>query len=289
MERRRGALIGFKLKRGNLLRLIIICIIYLVLNSVVLPAYAGNDDGDDREVGVEWVNQYHGRAGDLQFCDDDAGGFYNVLLSRGFTGRFNWGDYLAWESDFEKPNVGGHDNVWVDAVDYAYFSGHGSQATFHFGTNHDGDGTWTFMVYTFDEAEWGDQDLEWMFASACEVLRECNLQWWRWSYVFDNYLHGVTGFWTVSADTPVLGTYFANYLTDVWGPNSIGEAWRLATIRDEYQPDWVEACVLRRGDIDPKWGFVWYDYWLDRLPGYGGQGDEHWWPWTLLETHWRCG
>jgi hypothetical protein len=77
-----------------------ITVLVLLLTNIAV-AFAA-DDTDNREVGVEWVNQYHGRAADLNFCDDDAVGFYNHLGSKGFTRRFNFGDDLAWESDFER-------------------------------------------------------------------------------------------------------------------------------------------------------------------------------------------
>lgn len=199
---------------------------FLLLTNITVVVAA--DDSNNREIGIEWVNQYHGTAPDLTFCDDDAVGFYNHLGSTGFTRRFNFGDDLAWESDFERTGVGGHDDIYVDTLDFAYFSGHGSPDGFYFGTNYDGDGNFPFMVHSGPgspqtyEAQWGDIDLEWIFISACQVLYENGI-WDRLWYVF-NGLHGVTGFHTVEADTPDLGRFFAYYLTDTWGPYCIGDA-----------------------------------------------------------------
>ena len=43
--------------------------------AVLRPALSGIDDANTREVGVEWVNQYNGKAPSLAQCNADAQGF----------------------------------------------------------------------------------------------------------------------------------------------------------------------------------------------------------------------
>jgi len=94
------------------------------IDEPVIAAGAG-DDGI-LEVGVEYVNWYPG-SGDLYGTDDDALGIYNELGAGGWTKRFAYGNGSAWEQDWKatwRPG-GGTENVYVDTVDLAYFSGHG--------------------------------------------------------------------------------------------------------------------------------------------------------------------
>lgn len=50
-------------------------------------------------IGVEWVRQYNGLANNLTNTKAQAEGFYNTLSG---VRRFNWGDDLAWDQDFEQ-------------------------------------------------------------------------------------------------------------------------------------------------------------------------------------------
>ncbi|MHA1582301.1 MAG: DUF6345 domain-containing protein [Candidatus Baldrarchaeia archaeon] len=269
-------------KRADL-DLTILCIVLVfslifISISVNIAHASPGDDANEKEIGIEWVNNYHGVLGlsNLSHCDKDAEGFLNYLVSKGFTRNFRYFDDSAWEKDFEKPSVLGWD--WVDKyADFVYFSGHGSdEPAFYFGTNHDGDGFYKYRCH-HSEAEWGDEDLEWIFISACLCLRQgwFNTIVSRWKSAF-NDLHGMTGFHTTEPDTPNLGEIFAKYLTD-WGPYPIGEAWKKATIRElrKYGRG-IYAAVYRI--VIYKWEDLLggggtrkqvYDYWYDYLPGYG--------------------
>jgi len=55
------------------------------------------------DIGIEWVKQYHGRANNLSNTQAQAEGLYNTLSG---VRRFNWGDDLAWDQDFEETGVG---------------------------------------------------------------------------------------------------------------------------------------------------------------------------------------
>ena len=239
------------------------------------------DDSNEKEIGAEWVNDYSQNPHDipnLVHCDEDARGFYNHLGKKGFTKRWIWGDDLAWESDFERPDVGGSDYIWVDAVDYVYFAGHGSEYTFDFGVNHDGDGITTYTVLIYDqeynpipppEAEWGDKDLEWIFIATCKTV--CGLYL---SFCFSSpiSLHGIAGFKTDSYDVPDTGKYLAYYLTDTWGPRCIGDAWKLAT--KHAQPSDVKGSIVRA--VEKEWFWIVRDWYNEYIPGYGETYDDPW-------------
>jgi len=252
-----------KIKVDNLMEfLLMFDLVFLFTFSNTGIVLAGNDDTQPREVGVEWVNQYHGRLPDLTMCDDDALGFYDHLHSKGFVG-YSCGDDNAWESHFEWAGVGGIDNMgFIDSMDYGYFSGHGSQDAIFFGTNHDGDGNFPFEVRNtlgIHESRWGDEDLEWIALSACRVLSENGI-YERLGPVFGG-LHGITGFHTAMFDTDDLGRFYAYYLTDTWGPYCIGQAWRLATINDPHQTANVQAAIY--------WAYWTYNHYNEYLVGYG--------------------
>jgi hypothetical protein len=55
--------------------------------------------------GVEWVNKFHAggcNQANLDYCDDQAEGFYNEMGNHGHTKVFDWGDDNAWETDFRQ-------------------------------------------------------------------------------------------------------------------------------------------------------------------------------------------
>jgi len=141
--------------------LLVTCLLaILTLFPFVNTAIAGNDDADQKEVGVEWVEIYYSGT-NLTWQNEAAEGFYNRLGEIGWTKRFDYGNDLAWESDFEKSAVGGKDYLFIDTVDFAWFGGHGDSVEFAFSTNRDGDGVYPYVVY-YPEACWGDLDLEWI-------------------------------------------------------------------------------------------------------------------------------
>ncbi len=237
-----------------------VCFVLLIL---AIPAVqAGADDIDPKERGVEWVKDYSGNPdgwGNLANTKDDAESFYNALGNLGWRRVFDYGDSLAWESDFEKSSVGGSDATYIDGLDFAYFSGHGTPTGFIFGTNHDGDGSQTYRVH-FSEANWGDLDLEWIVLSACQVLQyddPAGNVFNRWGYPVFKGLHMILGYDTIAQDSVIGGT-FVNYMTT--GGRKIKDAWTQANI--DIQPSWAYSASLR-GCNNDEW-----------LPGYGSQGPD---------------
>lgn len=170
------------------------------------------------EVGIEWVKKYHGRAANLTNTKAQAEGFYNLVPC---VKRFNWGDDWAWDIDFEEP---GTDHVWIDTVDIAFFSGHGSPNGPFFGvSNHDNGEARP------SEVRWGNIDLEWIAFDACQLLRFSGV-FDRWRQAFQG-LHYMLGFETGANDESNRGTYFAFFLLLGW---SVRKAW-------------IKACQLTSG------------------------------------------
>jgi len=237
----------------------------LVLASLlsVGVVMAGNDDGNNVEIGIEYIMDYAPLGiwwiPNLDNTGLDAQGWYNVLGNQGFTPVFNNGNQSADESHFERSD----DADWADNVDFAYFAGHGNSTGFLFATNNPN------HLASYDQMTLGDQDLEWLFVSACSVLQYSTR--WQWCNIFASYgLHGMTGFDTSMPDTPTLGSLFAYYLTGTNGfpLRSIGDAWKHATIDDIDDGD-IYAAILCRAQYDPVTGILTFNYYDEQMPGYG--------------------
>jgi hypothetical protein len=199
-------------------------------------------------IGIEWVRQYHGLASDLNNTKPQAEGFYNTLSA---TRRFQWGDDLAWDRDFEQQGVGspasGSDTIWADNVDMVFFSGHGSPNGFHFGVKTDD------AVARPTEIRWGDKDLEWIALDACNVLESAGV-FDRWGWPVFKGLHYILGFHTTTSDEADRGRLLAQYLNN-------GETMRRA---------WIKACQDTEGS-DTQWAYLRAD--AEGTDTY----NDHWW------------
>jgi hypothetical protein len=180
-------------------------------------------------IGIEWVQQYNGLAGNLSNTKAQAEGFYNTLSA---TKRFEWGDNLAWDQDFETSGLGsppsGTDTVWADNVDMVFFSGHGSADRFYFGRQIDD------AVAKNTEIQWGQQCLNWIVLDACNIL-EWPGAFDRWGWPVFKGLHYILGFHTTTGDEPYRGQVLAQYLNAGW---SIRDAWIRAAQDTEGPGTW---------------------------------------------------
>jgi len=239
--------------------------LFIIVTQVITTnvCAAGNDDSNHKEVGIEWVEDYSNNPdfNDLNYCKEDAEGFYNKLKNNGFTGKWNYGDRNAKEKHFEKSGVNGQDSSYADDVDFVYFAGHGTPPAFHFGTNQDGDGQSYIRMVHYTEADWGDKDLEWIFIAACRVLQAYPT---RWDPAFHSpkTLHGITGFHTGADDNPYLGDYFATYLL---GGSSIINAWRNATKLSQASSRWAAIYAVVAQFPPPQPTKHWWDEQLQAL------------------------
>lgn len=272
-----------------------------VIAIPIVNAQPKDDLTNNRELGVDvGINP-----GDAlyPYAWSSSNGFYTTLVGTGWAPRFRWTGASCWEEDYKYRNgpdaipwrgsrQGGTDyyNGWPsfpwyskDAVDFAYYVGHGCPTfiTFPCGSLCD------FGQFSFTNARWGgttggqsaeEADLEWMTLESCNTL-----QWWppggqnvfnRWSQAFCG-LHYVLGFDTVAMATMTLGGTFATRLTWGW---TVRNAWISATVI--VQPAGIWAAYLRAGtgaantfnDCIPPW-------WVSPDP----------WPWTYLAyMNWAC-
>jgi hypothetical protein len=186
-------------------------------------------------IGIEWVNKYNGTQKDLKNNDDNARGFYNTLSG---VRRFDYGDDLAWDRDFEESGVGspaaGTDQLYADDVDIVFFSGHGSMGGPVFGIVDKDDGR-----ARPSDMRLGNRDCEWIVFDACQVLERDNLK--IFNRLRDCFvgLHYMLGFDTTCGDTGDRGKKFAERLNDGW------------TIRDA----WIRACTETE-DSDTNWAYM---------------------------------
>lgn len=192
---------------------------------------SSNDDGL-LEVGVEWVNDYGNKASYLPKTDDDALGLYHVLVEDGWSGTFSYGNGNAWEKDWKLGSNGGTENRYTDAVDLAYFSGHGDPKGIYFGVGGEDFDDWQASPNDC-QAAWGDGDAEWVALAACLTLDNAV----GWSQCM-NGLHLILGFQTPMADVEH-GYWFARYLSYGY---TMSQAWFKAT--DRLQPQGIVARIL---------------------------------------------
>ncbi|MDZ7702973.1 MAG: DUF6345 domain-containing protein [Trueperaceae bacterium] len=157
-------------------------------------------------VGTEWVGPSQG----LNLAPDNVAGFVRRFAAGNVDVAFNLGEDRAFEADFVDADVAanGQDASYIDAVDLAFYTGHASGSGITFST----DQTSRFLF--FDEARWGNQDLEWIIIAACGPLQDLTRgeTWWeRWGQSFDG-LHLLLAYSTVTFDNNQEGGLFADYL-----------------------------------------------------------------------------
>ena len=179
-------------------------------------------------MGIDWVMKYNGRAADVSNTKAAARGFYNTLQA---VRQYEWGDDLAWDTDFEQQGAGtplsGSDSAWADNVDIAFFAGHGNAQGPFFGTMRDSGQA------TPSEVRLGDIDLEWIAFHACQVLERADV-FNRWGPSFRG-LHYILGFDTTCHDETHRGTYFADHLNNGW---RVRDAWIAAAQETENSDTW---------------------------------------------------
>lgn len=171
--------------------------------------------GNDYEYFYEWINDYPGSDNDLSNCDDDAEGLADELASD----WSSWGcsNDSAWEEDYKRENKSGKNNDYVDTADLGYFSGHGGRRyDDDFDRNHraaifgDDDHDDNKLTPGDGYDSWGDQNLEWMCFSACQMLNENTRSYWASAM---NGIHLILGWETNMRDVDH-GKYFGRALVD---------------------------------------------------------------------------
>ena len=124
---------------------------------------------------AEWVNNYSNNPdfenSNLDCNEENAKGFYYQLGGdSSWWGSFIYGDGQALERHWKDPSKSGSgiDYIYVDKTHFAFFSGHGYSdgSGFAFGTNQD-----DFKLH-YNDASWGNTQVDWITIDACSVLRE---------------------------------------------------------------------------------------------------------------------
>ena len=237
-------------------------------------AEAGSDDSNEKEVGVEWVNDFSDANSDpdcfsassLTNQDSNAEGYYDTLYDEGFTKSFKYGNSAAWESDFEKSSVSGSDSSYADKVDFLYYAGHGSTTdgypSFTFGDDEDGDNDSGYHCLVKPaEMNLGDKDLEWLTLATSYTLHNSYMS--QWVSSFDD-LHGMAGFHTSPVESATLGGRTACYMSGgSYGSincssnqKDMGDSWKTATMIEYGSSDYG---AILRGVVTIN--SVQYDYW----------------------------
>ncbi|MBN1593654.1 MAG: hypothetical protein JW941_10475 [Candidatus Coatesbacteria bacterium] len=223
------------------LSIIGICLILLCVLATVIETTAG-----DKDVGVEWINNFAGTVNDRSHWDESAEGLYNNMTAEGWIGRFCFSNSAAWESDFTTNN-----GSYIDAVDlsligthgsYGYDSGWGkdlSRVMFSTGSSD------SYMYSSECYQRWGNGDAEWIALDCCSVLRNGNDSYKYWSRTMDG-LHLLCGFKnTMYVNAPGDGKKWGDYMIDDgWfdSAETVTQAWFHAA--DYVQPNGVDARVL---------------------------------------------
>jgi len=251
-----------------------------------------DDDEDAKEVGV-WalsdLGEWWWSEGDLPEAVPAAQRFYDGLVSQGFTGRYTlFNEANVWKEQFQDPRFeyGGADDIYVDSCDFIYINTHGDCGCFVVGTT---PYLQTIFVNFDYRVSWGDQDMEWAFITACDMLERYAYgeDLWEISSCFGGKLHGIAGYATIEYVTGWDGYYAPRYATGQeyvpgrgYTPLTIGEAWEYATTRAQNNAN-VTGAIVAAGNGGSN-------YEDEYLPGYcsGMFPDPNSTNWQDLHGHW---
>jgi hypothetical protein len=238
------------MKQGIRVRILPLLAVML-LATVVVPASAYY------YCCAEWVNNYDNNPDfeNLGCNEENAKGFYYQLGGdSSWWGSFIYGDGQALERHWKDPSKSGSgiDYIYVDKTHFAFFSGHGYKdgSGFAFGTSQD-----DFKLH-YNDALWGNTQMDWVTLDACKVLREDRHTNW---YDAFGGLHSMTGFHTECYDVPDRGSVFVHRLIGTWTVQPITTAWFVAA--KDTEPSTTYAAALARDGC-----------WSDYVYGHGSQG-----------------
>lgn len=242
--------------------------------SLDQPQGIDSQDDGSLEVAVEWINDFPGTADDRSHWDESCDGLYYGLLDKGWTGRFRWTDWNAWETDFKDESQGGSEDTWIDSADIGMLCTHGSGAhddfwsqdlsSVYFGSSHTDQDLSPGDAYL----AYGDKDLEWLAFDSCSVLSDggpapyYNRGYWAASMGNLRLLLGFNN--TMYVWAPGDGEYWSYFMNgfeflgfQILPPFSVMQSWFMAA--DYNQPTVTCARVLANS----------YDNFNDYLHGKG--------------------
>ncbi len=242
-------------------------------DQVSPEGYVYRPDDGIRELGAEYINDFHGYQNYLSMTSVDALSLRNRLRSCGWysenwygnygQGGFIWGNDNAWEIDWKNNALGGQKNSMIEQVDLAYISSHGWWDGFIFGNRFKNDSALTTSECHYSTGGWGQIDLDWVGLSTCSALS--NTYGRNWARCM-NGLRLVMGFVTTMADVNH-GDWLGWLMCNNW---SLMQAWFRAA--DALQPHGAVARVLAEESWmfnDTQWNHASADYY-----------DNYYWYWT---------
>ena len=187
-------------------------------------------------VGVEWINNFPEpcKQNTLSYCDETSVGFLDGMVSRGHTSRFNWGNGNAWEQDFRDPANGGDDTNWIDSVDFAHFSSHGSTSSSNIFKGYFGS-EMTSCTWRSDKARFGNTQLEYLCLDTCNSLELTRDIIAVWQNAFDG-LRMVLAFTDLVSDSWWTGGRGYNFGRRAGNGGRLTDAWL-----DECYSFWADA------------------------------------------------
>ncbi|MCI0411567.1 DUF6345 domain-containing protein [bacterium] len=214
-------------------------------------------EGDDtrpgaQEVGISWITDSKAVK-----TGTNAMGFRDAMVAGGWQENFDWGEPVAWETDWNL-----NDDDWVDAADFVFYAGHASYDRWELRTPDSSRMSFGNVGLAGDPKPdiWGAQDLEWIIINACGPLEDSGLfdpnsstrgeVFRRWGGVFDG-LHQLLGYASEVFDAGIEGPTVAEYM--IQQKDTVIDAW-FRTAR-EAQP----ACNKNVRPFGPKiWAGVLY-------------------------------
>lgn len=206
---------------------------------------------------AEWVGDYHGTQTPLPSAQEEAEGFYETLSwPNSWNGLFINGNDAAMERHWKDPAFGGVDSDYIDNAHLAFFTGHGWEGGFVFGTAADD------YELNYNEARWGNTKTDWIVLASCNTLNESTCREY-WGPAFEG-LHSICGFDTIGGAHPDLGRYFANLLMDGY---TIWDAWRRTADLYVVPNDGSLKSAILAADIDGDLSTP--DCLNDHIYGYG--------------------
>ncbi len=233
--------------------------------------------GDDGifEVGVEWEDVFPNPADNRNYWNVSCDGVYNFLGGAGWTQRYRWVNYWAYEKDFKLwSQGGGWEDSYTDDVDLAMVCTHGAHATdpvyqqtlsaIYFGSTQDDHFASPGEAYM----AFGDKDLEYLAIDSCNILEDTSLVYWASTF---NGLHLLLSFSNeMHVDPYGDGLYWGLFMTFPGTPFTLNQAWFAAI--DINQPS--DVCARVVAESQSNFNEHWWNTWPDPAV------DSEKWFWT---------
>lgn len=227
------------------------------IDLLISPAHA-----EINEAGTSWIGPSQGLGG----SPANAQGFVDGLAAAGWGINFNWGEWAAFESDWNSD-----DDSWVDAADFVFYTGHANSDGWTLNNPND-----TSLHYSEVGAtpgspndHYGQQDLEWMIIAACGPHQSSHFvggignAFDRWRGIFDG-LHVFLGYGAVTYDNTTEGSRVVELalagwpIIDAW----FRTAWEIQPSSNGYSaPDgptvYVTAMYAHDGSHNTRNDHIW--------------------------------